>query len=135
MKSIPPEIRDAGDPKEWLRRARSNLARARIGHGNADILIEDLCFDIQQAAEKSLKAVLVFNKIAFPRTHAIASLLSLLEHSGIHPPGDLEALAELTVYAVLTRYPGDFEEVVEEEYKRALALGERALDWASEIVE
>jgi HEPN domain-containing protein len=131
---MPPEIRDVGDPHEWLRRARSNLARARLGHGRDDVLLEDLCFDIQQAAEKSLKAVLVFKKVPFPRTHALSSLLSLFEQADMKLPEGLDALAELTVYAVSTRYPGDFEEVSDEEYRRSLTLAEMALEWADKLV-
>jgi HEPN domain-containing protein len=40
--------------EEWLRRARSNIARAKIGRISEDVLYEDLCFDCQQAVEKSL---------------------------------------------------------------------------------
>lgn len=39
--------------EEWLRRAKSNLERARKGKLSEDILYEDLCFDCQQVAEKS----------------------------------------------------------------------------------
>ncbi|MGB9825381.1 MAG: HEPN domain-containing protein [Desulfofundulus sp.] len=49
----------ANDSRLWLRRARSNLERARLGRVSEGILYEDLCFDAQQAAEKALKAVLV----------------------------------------------------------------------------
>jgi HEPN domain-containing protein len=45
-----PECRDASDAHEWLRRARSNFARAAADPGHPDILLEDLCFDAQQAA-------------------------------------------------------------------------------------
>jgi HEPN domain-containing protein len=72
-----PECHDADDASEWLRRARSNFARAAADPAHPDILLEDLCFDAQQAAEKAIKAVLVYRRIRFPRTHAIADLLSL----------------------------------------------------------
>ena len=68
---MPPEYRDPTDPAEWLRRARSNLARARADRGLPDDLYEDLCFDTQQAVEKSLKALLVHRGLAFPKTHAM----------------------------------------------------------------
>jgi HEPN domain-containing protein len=45
------------DPREWLNRARSNLALAKSGTVGA--LLEDLCFEAQQAAEKAVKAVFV----------------------------------------------------------------------------
>ena len=41
-------------------RAASNLARARQGRQCEEVLFEDLCFDAQQAAEKALKALLIF---------------------------------------------------------------------------
>ncbi|MGD0091486.1 MAG: HEPN domain-containing protein [Planctomycetota bacterium] len=47
-----------GSPEEWLRYARSDLAVARKPC-QPEILLETLCFHAQQAAEKSLKAVLV----------------------------------------------------------------------------
>ena len=45
------------DPREWLRRARSNLERAAVRTPHS--CLEDLCFNAQQAAEKALKGVLV----------------------------------------------------------------------------
>ncbi|HEV3257302.1 MAG TPA: HEPN domain-containing protein [Gemmataceae bacterium] len=51
-KRLPPD-----DPREWLNRARSNLARA--GHTMPGVYLEDLCFDAQQAAEKSRGATMI----------------------------------------------------------------------------
>jgi len=56
---MPPEGGGPGSPRDWLRRARSNLARAAQGQATPDVLLEDVCFDAQQAVEKSLKALLV----------------------------------------------------------------------------
>jgi HEPN domain-containing protein len=47
---MPPERHPADDPREWLNRARSNLALARSGPRD-DVYTEDLLFDAQQAAE------------------------------------------------------------------------------------
>ncbi len=65
---MPPEGRDPSDPRSWLRRARSNLARARIGRSSPEILLEDSCFDAQQAAEKAIKAVWVSQHAESPLT-------------------------------------------------------------------
>jgi HEPN domain-containing protein len=43
-KRLPPS-----DPREWLNRAASNLARAKAAIPGA--YLEDQCFDAQQAAE------------------------------------------------------------------------------------
>ncbi len=47
-----PERYPPEDPREWLNRARSNLALASAqGEG---VYLEDLCFNAQQAVEKAI---------------------------------------------------------------------------------
>ena len=72
-------MKDLSRVEEWLRRARSNLERAEAGKVSAGILYEDLCFDCQQAVEKSLKGLLVYIGVGFPWTHSIAKLIELIE--------------------------------------------------------
>ena len=45
------------DPREWLRRAPSNLVHAPTVEDEVDLA--ELCFDAQQAAEKAIKAVFI----------------------------------------------------------------------------
>ena len=53
----PPERFPPDDPREWMNRARGNLARAK--KREPGFYLEDLCFDAQQAAEKAIKAMFV----------------------------------------------------------------------------
>ncbi|MCI0417847.1 MAG: HEPN domain-containing protein [Acidobacteria bacterium] len=103
-----------GTSQEWLRRAKSNLARAKQPKPD-EAVWEDLCFDAQQAAEKALKAVLIFRSIDFPRTHNIRVLLSLLAPPGQLIPQELSGAIGLTTYATVSRYPGAAEPVTEDE--------------------
>jgi len=128
------EERDPSAPHEWLRRARSNFARAATEPANPDILLEDLCFDAQQTAEKAIKAILVQRAIGFPKTHAIADLLSLAAQNGVEVPPDVSVAADLTPYAVEARYPGVSESVSREEWIEAVASAMRVLRWAEAIV-
>ncbi|MBI5527264.1 MAG: HEPN domain-containing protein [Deltaproteobacteria bacterium] len=130
---MPPKVRNPNDPQEWLRRARSNLARARL-KADPDIVLEDLCADAQQAAEKAIKAVFVHLKIRFPRTHDILELLTLLRSHSVDIPEELLAGDELTGYALDTRYPGWIEDTTDEEHERALCLAERSLAWATAVI-
>ena len=85
---MPPELRDPGDPAEWLRRARSNLAKAKAGDV-PEVVYEDLRFEVQRTSEKAIKALLVRQQVVFPKTHAIGELLTLAQESGIEvPPTD-----------------------------------------------
>jgi HEPN domain-containing protein len=67
------------DPREWLNRARSNLALAKSEAVGA--FLEDLCFEAHQAAEKAIKAVFVHRGESFPFIHDLAKLLGLLVYS------------------------------------------------------
>jgi len=51
------------DPREWLNRARSNLAQAKGGGRLTEVYREDLCFNAQQAAEKAIKAVSIAENV------------------------------------------------------------------------
>ncbi len=121
------------DPQEWLQRARSNLTRAR--HRIQGVYLEDLCFDAQQAAEKALKALLISLGVRFPRTHDLASLLTLIERSGLSIPEAVLEAAALTEYAVQTRYPGFSEPVTEEEYRFAVRVAEEVVGWVEALLK
>jgi HEPN domain-containing protein len=116
-------------PKKWLERARSNLERARAGKTSRHILYEDLCFDCQQAVEKSLKALLIFLHIEFEWTHNIGVLLQLLKNNSLDVPEDIEKAASLSVYAVRSRYPGEAKPVSKKDYFEALGLADIVFKW------
>jgi HEPN domain-containing protein len=125
---------DPTDPLAWLARAKSNLRIAELGSGHPGIFLEDLCFDAQQAAEKSLKAVCVYYNLDFPKTHSLVILMDILESASLQIPPEVKAAAGLTSYAVQTRYPDWGEEVTGEEYRRALELARRVVSWAESIL-
>jgi len=61
-------------------------------------------------------------------------LLTVLENHKIARPEKIKAAAELTNYAVVTRYPGPFEAVTEEEYRQALQIAETVFAWSKETI-
>ena len=95
---------------------------------------DDLCFDAQQAAEKSIKAVLVHRQIDFPKTHNIRALLELLDPTGSEIPKEIWQAIDLTNYAVETRYPGPAEPVTRHEHRQAVALAQKVVKWAGKII-
>ena len=126
--------RDPSHPRSWLRRARSNLARARLLAGQPEVLYEDLCFDAQQAAEKALKAVLVQGGVDFPKTHALAELLTFVAKLGVEVPAVVQKATLLTPYAVEARYPGLWEEVTPADHEEALRVAKGVVEWAEEVI-
>ena len=124
----PPDRFPPDDPREWLNRARANLARARVLVPGG--YLEDPCFDAQQAAEKAIKAVMIRRGIDFPYIHDLARLLLTLEARGEPIPETIRGAARLTQYALHTRYPGLEEPVSEAEYQEAVAIAEAVIRWA-----
>ena len=108
------------DPREWLNRARSNLALAKNRVPGA--YLEDLCFEAQQAAEKAIKSRLISLGINFPYVHDLARLLSLVEEAKQPPPDIVRKAGELTPYAMFTRYPAPVRPVTNEEYRLAVEV-------------
>ena len=131
---MPLDPNELGTPYDWLKRAKSNLIRAKQPKPE-EVLLEDLCFDTQQAAEKALKAVLLARKIPFRFVHDIAELLTLLENQGMILPEEIKSSAELTDYSVESRYPGPFEPVTEEEFQRALKIAHAVVAWAESKID
>ncbi len=120
---------------EWLKRAKSNMARAKAGRVSPDILYEDLCYDAQQAVEKAFKSICIINEIVFPKTHDIAYLIELLEKGGVEVPENLQNAKILTGYAVETRYPGDYEPVDEEDLRKAIGIAKEVLKWVKKEID
>ena len=121
-----------GSAEDWFRYAKSDLELARIEKPEG-VLLENLCFHAQQAAEKTLKAVLIFLEIDFPRTHNIRTLLDLLPE-GVDVPQEVEESAILTDYAVESRYPMNSEPVDDEEYRQVIGLAETVVSWAEKLI-
>ncbi|MCY3019890.1 MAG: HEPN domain-containing protein [Planctomycetota bacterium] len=124
-----PERRTPGSPADWLRYARSDLALAR-GRRKRGVLQSTLCYHAHQAAEKSLKAVLLAASIPFPYTHDLARLITLVRGAGLRWPGSLDAALKLTEYAVSSRYPGISTEVTAKERLEAVKVARCVLGWA-----
>ena len=127
-----PERFPPDDPREWLNRAKSNLAMASSRAPGA--YLEDLCFEAQQAAEKAIKAVMMKRDIEFPFVHDLNRLMSILEQAGESVPEGVRRAELLTKYATATRYPGAMEPVSDQEYADAIVIGEAVVRWAEEVI-
>ena len=129
---MPPDNTRADAPERWLKNARADLALARVDLPPGGML-EHLCFHAQQAAEKSIKAVLLALGIDIPFTHNLQALLDRLP-SDLEAPNDLMNVVDLNPYAVVTRYPGEIEPITNTEYEEALRLAERVVSWAESTI-
>ena len=103
------------EAQAWLQKAQSDLRAIEILIKDSDFPPDIVCYHAQQTAEKALKALLTACGVPFPKTHDLVLLNRLLPSAidvGLKP----QALAELSYFAVESRYPGELEE-----YTRSLA--------------
>lgn len=130
---LPDELQ-YGSPRDWLRRARSSIAYARISNPN-EVCWEEPCFQAQQAAEKAIKGMMLYFNVRFPYVHDLGLLLDKFEKCGITIPDEVRECVDLTPYAFQTRYPGDYEPVTEDDYHRAIDQANVVVVWAGRIIE
>jgi HEPN domain-containing protein len=100
-----------------------------------EVLLEDLCFDAQQCAEKAIKGVFVGRGEKFPYVHDLKKLLQQLERNGVKIPKYLWDADDLSVFAVVTRYPDLVGPVTTKQYRRAVRIAEAVLRWAERQVK
>ena len=117
----------------WIKRAESSLALAKVDK-DENIFYEDLCFQLQQASEKILKAFLLYKNVSPPKTHSFRLLLKLIKEIKEYPDS-VRRIIELEDYAVQTRYPGDYAPVEKEEYLEALKIAENVFAWVKDTIK
>jgi HEPN domain-containing protein len=122
-----------GTPQDWLARAKSDLALARLPLPQG-AFYEDLCFHAQQAAEKALKAVYQYHGWTFRYTHDLAERVADLKRNGLDVPAEVDEATVLTSFAWEARYPGLGEPVSEQEYGEAIRHAERVVAWGEREV-
>lgn len=91
--------------REWIRIAEQDLRVVEITLGDDPPLLEVALFHAQQVGEKYLKAFLVWQGSAFPKTHDLKALLELCLPFDPDLVALREACFQLSELAVEPRYP------------------------------
>ena len=121
----PPEAVKEEFTREWIRKAESDFKTAEHLLQDGPDFAEGTAFHSQQAAEKYLKAFLVWHQIEFQKTHDIETLLKLAGKVDSKIPDVLKDAVILTPYGVDYRYPGEYPEVGMSDAERAFLLADR----------
>lgn len=111
-----------------IRIAENDLYAAEVLFTAPKCRPELILYQVQQAIEKSLKAVLVFEEKAVPLTHSLELLISeLAEADQKRFP---EAINELTLFATVKRYTEGDEIIEKKDVEAAIQLGKVVYHWA-----
>jgi HEPN domain-containing protein len=123
----PPEEVRREFVRQWLHKATEDMKAAKHLLGGDAELTLPTAFHAQQAAEKYLKAVLVWHQVDFPKTHDIGRLLELVGTVDAHLADLVAGAAALTPFGVEFRYPADLPEPTRKEARAAVAVANRVL--------
>lgn len=111
----------------WVRQARTDLRTAELALATPDLDPDPACYHAQQAAEKALKAVLVFLQIDYPFTHDLDDIRRRLPDDW-RVKEEYRDLQALSNWVFKARYPGDWPPPTAED-------AQQATTWARSIYE
>jgi len=121
--------------EHWLIKAGRDLRSAQNDYRDSPPITDTVCYHSQQAAEKSLKAILAFHRQEIPKVHFLPLLLDTCAN---YHPAILrfhEAAKRLAEYATSTRYPDDWREIPVEEALEALGNATEIYDFVRKIIK
>jgi HEPN domain-containing protein len=119
--------------ESWIERAKSSLEISKIAV-NVNVYYEDLCYQSQQAVEKALKGLLIYYGVEPEFTHNIGILLNRLEEF-TEIPENIKEATRLTKYAIITRYPGEYDEITKEVYDESIKIAKDILEWTKNKIQ
>jgi HEPN domain-containing protein len=111
--------------EKWKQKAEEDLEMAvALLKTRRSAFAGGVCFHVQQAVEKYLKAHFVLRGVDFRKTRNVAELVRLLPASAVPDlsPNEQDRLSE---YAVVTRYPGEYDSISTREAEEALHIARR----------
>lgn len=100
------------EARVWMAYAKTDLRAAYALLESGEFFPRQICFLAQQCGEKAIKAILTFEEVDFPKKHDLDRLRDLIP-DGWKFKERFPDLAELTIWAVESRYPGHTPDVVE----------------------
>jgi HEPN domain-containing protein len=115
------------ETRRWLRYAREDLTAAEGYPSQSTLSARHACFLAQQAAEKAIKAVLVYLRAEVPRIHDLDALRNLVPKEWPFTD-EFPNLSRLSSWAVTARYPDLAPEATDADAKRANAEARAVLN-------
>ena len=126
-------MKKAADLARILRTKSANdLTAARIGLDH-DAPLDTVCFHVQQAVEKLIKAALAAKEVEYPFTHELRDLIELALPHYPMLRGFVDTVPEYTEYAVRLRYD-DVPWVTKDEAVAAFQEARRLSDVLSPLL-
>ena len=121
--------------RAWCEKGRRDFITAQNAlHDTKEVFPDIVCFHAQQAAEKYLKAYLVFLEQEFPKTHALEDLVLIATSHDPLSRNLFTVASDLSPYAVEIRYP-DSSSPSPEDAREAVHAAEMIRDYVLKKIQ
>jgi len=121
--------------KDWIEKADRDLGSAKIIFLHLPDYFDTIAFHCQQAVEKYIKTVLVFNKIEFRRSHDLVYLLDLLSRRIEIDEIRFKKAFTLNRFGVQIRYPNKTIKLTKDELESAIQISEEFRAFSVDLIK
>jgi HEPN domain-containing protein len=116
------------ETRDWLSKASEDLQAADLLLTGSPPLPSQAAFHAQQAAEKAQKAFLTWHTQIFSKTHDLGVLGAACVTIDATLAGVSSSVAQISGYAVETRYPGPWSKPTVADAQDAIKLSSEMFD-------
>ena len=110
--------------KEWIEKADHDLGSAKIIYLHLPDYFDTIAFHCQQSVEKYIKAILIYYKIDFIKSHDLVYLLDLLSRKIEIDELKFKKAFTLNNFGVQIRYPNKIIKLSKDELETAIQISE-----------
>ena len=128
MNEVKPKVAD------WIEKADHDLGSAKLIYLHIPEYFDTIAFHCQQATEKYLKAILLFNEIGFDRTHNLIFLLELLSQKIEISEELFDKAILLNGFSVQIRYPDHIIHLTKDELENAINISQEFGELAIKLI-
>lgn len=124
------------ETEKWYSMATTDLEVARhLAATFYPLPLEIICYHCQQAAEKAIKALIIYHEIpsGIPKVHDLSFLLNQLKDKLVIKEDYYDYADALTPYGVAVRYPNELF-LTEKHAHEAIKSAEAIIQWADNLM-
>ena len=110
--------------KDWIEKADHDLGSAKIIYLHLPDYFDAIAFHCQQSVEKYFKAILIYYKIDFIKSHDLVYLLDLLSRKIEIDELKFKKAFTLNNFGVQIRYPNKIIKLSKDELETAIQISE-----------
>ncbi|MDZ7672472.1 MAG: HEPN domain-containing protein [Halanaerobiales bacterium] len=121
--------------REWIYEGNNDLGLAKFVIDNDGPYYDLVCFHCQQAAEKYLKAYIIYLGLYYKKIHNLQYLLSVIERKHVIPKKLYKTAEMLEKFATDSRYPDYWHDPTLKETEECIKAAEMFKEFIKPVLD